>query len=249
MNERHEERQQRSGERGRGPKIVSIQEPEPEERAPPRPPVREYPPEQRRRTEIPPSEVGEPKKESRKGILLAAIVIILILSNLALIGLHMKQGAKIEELGSSIVDLETKIEVLEAGIENLVSRIDGITENFSSLRGEQIKRKLDDILSKIRVTPVSNDLTVTQNLEIDIRGLTSDVFSRHGMKPDDVTIEVVISKDGQESAKKNIGIGIPQIIVTPQELSGEGTYEVLLRITYQEIMRDELRATITIKRE
>ncbi|MGD2250377.1 MAG: hypothetical protein PVF58_18415 [Candidatus Methanofastidiosia archaeon] len=42
MNERHEERQQRSGERGRGPKIVSIQEPEPEERAPPIPPVREY---------------------------------------------------------------------------------------------------------------------------------------------------------------------------------------------------------------
>jgi hypothetical protein len=42
MNERHEEQGHRSGERDRGPKIVSIQEPEPEERAPPRPPVREY---------------------------------------------------------------------------------------------------------------------------------------------------------------------------------------------------------------
>jgi uncharacterized protein YpmB len=249
MNERHEEQRHRSGERDRGPKIVSIQEPEPEERAPPRPPVREYPPEQRRRAEIPPHAGEKPKKESRKGILLAVIVIILIFSNLALIGQYMKQGTKIEELGSEIVDLETKIESLEAGIEKMGSEIDGITENFTSLRGEQIKGELDDILLKIRITPVSNDLTVTQDIEINIGGLTSDVYSKYGLNSEDVTIEVVISKDGQECVKKLIGIGITQIIVTPQELLGEGTYKVLLKITYQEITRDKLCATITIKRE
>jgi hypothetical protein len=105
MNENHEEERRRTNREREGPKIVSIREPEPEERAPPGPPRRDYPPERTSRPRMPPRIVEGPQEESRKSkILLIFLVSILICSNVALVWLYHQQSKEIEEIVTRVLD-------------------------------------------------------------------------------------------------------------------------------------------------
>lgn len=163
MNENLEEQRRRSGQGEEGPRILSIQESEPENRAPPDPTARGYISEWTRRSETPPRIVERPKTRTSVKIL----VLILICSNIAFFWLYQQQAKEVEEIVGSILEQSLKeIGVHLSGEEPKVEEpfdisVEGLTKNLFSKFGlnfEEVKVEL--VISRGETELVTNQLTL-----------------------------------------------------------------------------------------
>lgn len=216
MNENHEEERRRTDREREGPRIVSIREPEPEERAPPGPPRRDYPPERMSRPGMPPRIVERPSEESKKSkILLILVVSILICSNIALVWLYHQQGKEIEEQEKEITEIVAMI--------------------------------LDQTLQEIEVDVGSEEIKAGEPLPLSIKGLTPNLFSKYGLKSDEIKTEIVFIRDGKIVAENPLSFGTSQMDMPLDEQMSAGSYEIRLRITYRGIIKSKPCGKITIQ--
>lgn len=213
MNENYEQRR-RAGQEGEGPRILSIQEPEVEERAPPGISTR-YPPEWSRSPQVSPRIVEEPKRSGKGRILLVILIVVLICSNVALFRLHQQQEKEIKEQEKEIKEIIGKI-------------------LYKSLLDIHFEFEKEGIKAG---TP----------LLISVNGLTPDLFSKFGLKSDEVKAEIIISKSGKEVVTSPLALGTSQINVMLPAQMDAGSYDVKLKITYREVTTESNYGKITIQ--
>jgi hypothetical protein len=140
MNENYEDQRRRASQEGREPRILSIEESEPEERPPPGPPMERYPPDRSRREGVSPR-IVEKSRESKTGTLLKILVLMLICLNVGLFWLYQQQDKEIEELASkalnqSLEEVSVRLENEEPEIrKSFRITVEGLSRNLFSKYG------------------------------------------------------------------------------------------------------------------
>ncbi|KYK38377.1 MAG: hypothetical protein AYK18_17395 [Theionarchaea archaeon DG-70] len=209
MNENHEEQRRRKGYEGEGPRIVSIQEPELEERAPPGISTRRYTSEWARRPGTSPQIVKEPRKSGRGGFLLKILVLVLVCSNMALFWTHQQQRGEIEELISYI--LKQSFKEIKIGLEKNEFRV-----------GEPLR---------ITVSGYTSSLFLKFGLRPE-KVAAEIIISKDGNPLDSIPLKMGISKIDVKPGEK-VDAGLYEVIlrITYKGVTEEWKYE---DITIQE---------------